>query len=364
METPPKLPPVFQNFEQKAKKKAERNNTVKLILGCIIILAGIGTIKESNFLTSVCLILCGFLLIPHVITSLEKKIKFSFKILKYFLIVGLFICAALADNNINGNKKEGLKSTFNNDSTARIAEKPNYTPEILKKETIANGQVNYWVMVNDADLSAKNIERIAVELENKFCTGNCVISLYDNKNAFLIDEAYEKKNIELGQMLSNGKLSKEQYKIQLKNYEKKYYIKIADHLLGFLSHLDSDDFYYYPYRDKLYKELGGKDEPMRITTDTISSNQEQAQTENDAQLGKEEIDSKARDAVAILEVYVKQNMNDADSFEEVSYDYSYHGTYFIILLKYRGKNGFGAKVINYIKAKTDLDGNVIAVLEE
>jgi hypothetical protein len=167
-------------------------------------------------------------------------------------------------------------------------------------------------------------------------------------------------------MLSDGRISKGQYKAQLKNDEKKYYVKIADHLMCYLSHLGSDDeFEYYPYRDNSYKALGGTAELTATGTDTLASSDSlQIESDNIPQLSKDEQDSKARDAVAVFEVYVKQNMNDADSYEEVSYDYSYHSTYFIILLKYRGKNGFGAKVINYIKAKTDLDGNVIAVLDE
>lgn len=101
------------------------------------------------------------------------------------------------------------------------------------------------------------------------------------------------------------------------------------------------------------------------TTKNLDSISLSTQTQNndEVEISKEEQDSKARDAVAILDVYVKHNMNDPDSFEEISYDYSYHKTYFIILLKFRGKNAFGGKVINYIKAKTDLEGNVIEVLE-
>jgi hypothetical protein len=32
-------------------------------------------------------------------------------------------------------------------------------------------------------------------------------------------------------------------------------------------------------------------------------------------------------------------------------------------MKYRGNNKFGAKVINYIKAKVDLEGNILEIID-
>jgi len=63
-----------------------------------------------------------------------------------------------------------------------------------------------------------------------------------------------------------------------------------------------------------------------------------------------------------LVFYVKDNMNDPDSFEHISTSYWDKGTYLIISMKYRGNNKFGAKVINYVRAKVDLEGNVLEII--
>ena len=39
-------------------------------------------------------------------------------------------------------------------------------------------------------------------------------------------------------------------------------------------------------------------------------------------------------------------------------------TYIIVLTKFRGKNSFGGKVINFIKAKVDLEGNILEIVDE
>lgn len=364
METPPKLPPIFQQFEQQEKQKAEKRNTIKLVIGYIIILVGIGSINKNGLTTPFCLIICGLLLIPQIITALERKLKFSFRILKYFLIVGLFVCAVSANKSKTHNKKTEQLS-INKDSNSSITAKSNYNSVILKQETIAGGQINYWILVSNTDMSENNIKKTALELRDKLCSGDCTISLYDDEDAFIMDEKLEKKEMELGQMLSDGKISKEQDRALLKNYERKYYVKIADHLIGYLTHLDSDDFNYYPYRDSRYKELGGTSVIEGSTTDTLSSNtNENGNTNNSIYLDEDEQETKARYGLVNLEIYVKKNMNDPDSYEKVSSDYSYHGAYFIIQLKFRGTNAVGVKVINVIRAKIDLDGNLISILSD
>jgi hypothetical protein len=64
-----------------------------------------------------------------------------------------------------------------------------------------------------------------------------------------------------------------------------------------------------------------------------------------------------------LEKFVKKNMHDPDSYEHVETKYSDSGNKLIVELTYRGKNVFGAKVLNSIKAEVSLYGEVINVLE-
>jgi len=62
---------------------------------------------------------------------------------------------------------------------------------------------------------------------------------------------------------------------------------------------------------------------------------------------------------------VKMTMNDASSFEHVKTSYwdNNDGT-INVLMKYRGKNGFGAKVLGSIKVKADIEnGNVLGEIQ-
>lgn len=66
-----------------------------------------------------------------------------------------------------------------------------------------------------------------------------------------------------------------------------------------------------------------------------------------------------------LTALIKQSMNDPKSFEfdsiEVNYD---GGDYLVITEKFRGKNAFGGVMPAWVKAKVDLDGNVLDIVDE
>jgi len=65
-----------------------------------------------------------------------------------------------------------------------------------------------------------------------------------------------------------------------------------------------------------------------------------------------------------LEMYIKENlMNDPDSYKHVKTTYWDMKTYVIVLTTFRGKNPFGGVVLNSIKAKVDLDGNVLEIIQ-
>ena len=66
--------------------------------------------------------------------------------------------------------------------------------------------------------------------------------------------------------------------------------------------------------------------------------------------------------IALVDL-VKQNMNDADSFENVDTKYFDMGSYIVINMKYRGKNVFGAKVLNFVKARQNIDGSGLEIIE-
>lgn len=64
-----------------------------------------------------------------------------------------------------------------------------------------------------------------------------------------------------------------------------------------------------------------------------------------------------------LEKLIKQNMNDPDSYEHVKTVYWDKGNYLIVSTTFRGKNAFGGKVLNTIKANISLDGQILKVIQ-
>ena len=63
-----------------------------------------------------------------------------------------------------------------------------------------------------------------------------------------------------------------------------------------------------------------------------------------------------------LERAIEQSMNDPDSYEHVETVYWDMKSHLVVKTTFRGKNAFGGLVINWVKAKVDLNGNVLAVI--
>lgn len=61
---------------------------------------------------------------------------------------------------------------------------------------------------------------------------------------------------------------------------------------------------------------------------------------------------------------VKENMNDPDSFEHVETQYKLYKDYAVLIMKFRGNNAFGGKVLNSVTAKVSLsDCSIIEVTQ-
>ncbi len=67
---------------------------------------------------------------------------------------------------------------------------------------------------------------------------------------------------------------------------------------------------------------------------------------------------------AKLERLIKGAMNDPDSYEHDKTTYSDMGDHLVVKTVYRGKNGFGGMVRNFITAKVGLGGQIIKVIDQ
>lgn len=62
---------------------------------------------------------------------------------------------------------------------------------------------------------------------------------------------------------------------------------------------------------------------------------------------------------------VKDSMNDPDSYEHIETRYSDKGDHLIVIMEFSGLNGFGGRVRNTVRAKTDAQtGKVIEILSQ
>lgn len=94
----------------------------------------------------------------------------------------------------------------------------------------------------------------------------------------------------------------------------------------------------------------------------------QKATENEAK-SKEERDAKWKEGFSSwngshrqLEKYIKEHMNDEDSYEHVqtlAYD---NGSYYAVTTVFKGKNKFGAIVKQTVTAKVAIDGSIIEIV--
>jgi hypothetical protein len=64
-----------------------------------------------------------------------------------------------------------------------------------------------------------------------------------------------------------------------------------------------------------------------------------------------------------VERYIKDNMNDPDSYEHVKTTYLESPDYLVVTTKYRGKNKFGGLVLQENMFKVNYEGEVLEVLQ-
>lgn len=57
-------------------------------------------------------------------------------------------------------------------------------------------------------------------------------------------------------------------------------------------------------------------------------------------------------------------MNDPKSYDHIETRYWDMKDHIVVVTSFRGRNAFGGIVKNYVKAKCDLNGNVISIIEQ
>ena len=114
-------------------------------------------------------------------------------------------------------------------------------------------------------------------------------------------------------------------------------------------------------------EKVNKVELTQIQKDSIKVADSLANVEKLAQNRKAEIEKQFNSwdgSHMNLEKYIKDNMNDPNSYEHVETRYFDMKNHLVVITKFRGKNTFGGKIINTVKAEVDMQGNVTKIIEQ
>ena len=139
--------------------------------------------------------------------------------------------------------------------------------------------------------------------------------------------------------------------------------------LGYNENLMNDTVFYREYYNKeLLKKLGTNFDNQNTYISFIPNKnvdfkkivaEKEAKTERNNKILRQfsQWDGSHRN----LERLIKDNMNDPSSFDHVETTYADKGKYILVQMRYRGKNAFGATVLNTTTAKVDIDGNILSI---
>lgn len=135
---------------------------------------------------------------------------------------------------------------------------------------------------------------------------------------------------------------------------------------GFEENMKIDTSFYRKYYKEQVKEKLGKDfENHKVYISFIPNRNvdlDKIRAENRARAErKEKIERRLYYWESSLKKYIKNSMNDPSSFSRIETTYSDKGSYIMVYMTFRGKNAFGAYVVNQAVAKVDENGNILSV---
>jgi hypothetical protein len=132
------------------------------------------------------------------------------------------------------------------------SEKPKNWSLIATKHNnaVENFFVYYWGKVEEA-----KVDSLARAIKNELCTKACNIAVYDDSTSYYLEQKMVSEKQAVSVHAYNGEISQAQFKNELLSIEKKYYVQVANHLVGHLDFSDEAYFMFYPYKDSKYKEL-------------------------------------------------------------------------------------------------------------
>ncbi len=258
---------------------------VKQILGILFIFAGMGALFAESFAFGYYILILGLIIFPPISDTIKEKFKiWQNRVVRYSAYIGLFFLASLFVDNIDPIELEqeemnnpvrliNLNKVYLNANGKKIEPTLNdITYKVIsvldhkkkKAQIEKDNSENIHLLVEVSDYQKDILKKIAFEIKKDyalFAPNNCNINLWDNKEAYLSyikqqEYYYQSYNKLMKESEKTRQPFRDKYAKMKKEWDKKYYPFIADHLLASIT--NGNVFQYYNLQNDYYKEVGGE----------------------------------------------------------------------------------------------------------
>jgi len=153
-----------------------------------------------------------------------------------FLFVGMIILYILLTIQLlDYHKPHPLVESQYVPTTSYPTPAPKVVQPLGQRQT---GPINdMYFLYSASDKSESTVTQVALGLRQEYCKKMCIINIYDDKTAFELD-------LQRVTITSQDKM---------KEWNKKNYVFVADHYLGYLDAVQNASFSYYPFHDSYYQ---------------------------------------------------------------------------------------------------------------
>lgn len=295
---------------------------LKWFFGVSLLIFGIGGLFQEPFMAIVPIIL-GLFLIPKTYEIFIEKTKLNLSSgVKWIIaIVGMMLIGYTA--SISETSKQTEYDLIVENASKKIDE--GKFDEALK-------------LISDAKSKYKEKENKATELEKE---------IEKSKDVNFAKEILAKMTDEEFEQLEKDQLSKSYLTQKTLNKT----------LIGLVKTHSSE-------RAKIIKEIQEKEEKERAIAEAEQKAKELEEFNKNRAENIEKQFSAYDGSHRGLEKYIKDNMNDPDSYDHIETRFSDKGDYLFVITKFRGANAFGGKVINIVSANVDFEGNVLEIVSQ
>jgi len=303
--------------------------TLNWVFGVIFLLMGVPLLFAS-LLGGVCLISISTFLLPPIRRFVYSKTNKALPVAaRAVLILILFVASSVFIGYSQDRDKQELATRQAREKTEKLAQ--------TRQKQIDYFNANHEQIITSvkAALSAKEYKSVLSQSNKYLVTGN-------KKIGQMNDQA--KKELEAIQKTEKT----EQLLVRLRKTPTKKYEKNRQ-LYQQLAELHPENSR-YKSKLKFYKiKISKEKKKARVAAERKKKIESQFSAWDGSHRG--------------LDRLIKNTLNDPDSYDHVETVYWDMGKYLVVKTTFRGKNAFGAVVLNWVKAKSDMDGNIIEIME-